>query len=61
MPPPAVGYFTNFGMKHTVDGGGPPYIHHQKKPKTWLTGAALFVPEADTETEETEHEPSEKQ
>lgn len=53
MKHPAIG--------HTVDGGGPLYIHHQKKPKTWLTGAALFVPEADTETEETEHEPSEKQ
>ncbi len=46
---------------HTVDGGGPPYIHHQKKPNTWLSGAALFAQEADTETEECEHEPSEKQ
>ena len=46
---------------HTVDGGGPPYIHHQKKPKTWLSGAALFARSADTEMEETEHEPSEKQ
>ena len=53
-------------MKHpaigrTVDGGGPPYIHHQKKPETWLSGAALFAPEANTEKEETEHEPSEEQ
>ena len=21
-------------IHHTVDGGGPPYIHHQPKPKT---------------------------
>lgn len=27
---------------HTVDGGGPPYIHHQKKPKNWLPGKPLF-------------------
>ena len=51
--PPAVG--------HTVDGGGPPYIHHQKKPKTWLQGKPLFTPEADTEMEETEHERSEEE
>ncbi len=48
-------------IRHTIDGGGPPYIHHQKKPNNWLTGTALFAPEADTETEEIEHEPSEKQ
>ena len=53
MKHPAIG--------HTVDGGGPPYIHHQKKPETWLSGAALFAPEANTEKEETEHEPSEEQ
>ena len=53
MKHPAIG--------HTVDGGGPPYIHHQKKPKTWLPGAALFAPEADIETEEIEHESSEQQ
>ncbi len=46
---------------HTVDGGGPPYIHHQKKPNTWLPGAALFAPEADQNKEEPDHEPSEKQ
>ena len=33
---------------HTVDGGGPPYIHHQKKPKTWLLGKPLFVLGAET-------------
>ena len=53
MKHPAIG--------HTIDGGGPPYIHHQKKPNNWLTGTALFAPEADIETEEIEHEPSEKQ
>ena len=30
-------------IRHTVDGGGPPYIHHQKKPKNWLSGKPLFV------------------
>ncbi len=41
---------------HTIDGGGPPYIHHQKKPETLLPGAALFAPES---KEEIEHEPEE--
>lgn len=53
MKHPAIGY--------TVDGGGPPYIHHQDKPKTWLPGKPLFVPEAEQKTEETEHEPPEVQ
>ena len=44
-------------IRHTVDGGGPPYIHHQTKPETWLSGASLFVPEdADIKKEEPEHE-----
>ena len=44
-------------IRHTADGGGPPYIHHQEKPKTWLPGASLFVPEdADTQKEDIEHE-----
>ncbi len=30
-------------IHYTVDGGGPPYIHHQKKPKNWLSGKPLFV------------------
>ena len=38
-------------IRHTVDGGGPPYIHHQSQPKNWLSGAPLFVPEADKEKE----------
>ena len=29
-------------IRHTVDGGGPPYIHHQKKPENWLPGKPLF-------------------
>jgi len=29
-------------IRHTIDGGGPPYIHHQKKPKNWLPGKPLF-------------------
>ena len=49
-------------IRHTADGGGPPYIHHQKKPKTWLPGAALFAPEdTDTQKEEFEYEQSEEQ
>ena len=31
-------------IRHTIDGGGPPYIHHQKKPETWSSGKPLFVP-----------------
>ncbi len=49
-------------IRHTADGGGPPYIHHQKKPDTWLPGVALFAPEdANTEKEEPEHERSEEE
>lgn len=55
-------------IRHTVDGGGPPYIHHQKKPKTWLSGKPLFVLGADifnnekeiTDYEETEEHPDER-
>ena len=47
-------------IHHTADGGGPPYIHHQSKPKTWFPGTALFAPEdADNKKEESEHEHSE--
>ena len=31
-------------IRHTVDGGGPPYIHHQAKPANWSSGKPLFVP-----------------
>lgn len=43
-------------VRYTVDGGGPPYIHNQEKPKTWLPGKPLFVPEADDGKELFEHE-----
>ena len=49
-------------IHHTADGGGPPYIHRQTKPKTWLPGAALFAPEdAHIKKEDTEHEQSEEE
>ena len=49
-------------IRRTVDGGGPPYIHRQTKPKTWLSGVALFAPEdARQNKEEFEHERSEKE
>ena len=49
-------------IRHTADGGGPPYIHRQTKPKTWLPGAALFAPEdAHIKKEDTEHEQSEEE
>ena len=38
-------------IRHTVDGGGPPYIHHQSQPKNWLSGTPLFAPETDEEKE----------
>ena len=49
-------------IHHTSDGGGPPYIHHQKKPNTWLPGTALFVAEdTDTEKEDFEHDQPEQE
>ena len=39
---------------HTVDGGGPPYIHHQEKPKPKFQGEPLFTPETETSDEEKE-------
>lgn len=30
-------------IRYTVDGGGVPYIHHQKKPQNWLSGSPLFT------------------
>ena len=35
-------------IRYTVDGGGPPYIHRQKKPQNWFTGKPLFVLDAET-------------
>lgn len=55
-------------IRHTIDGGGPPYIHHQKKPETWLSGKPLFALGANTfenekenpDYEETEEHPDER-
>ena len=50
-------------IRHTVDGGGPPYIHHQKKPKNWLPGKPLFDLGANTfeqEKENSDYEESEE-
>ena len=44
-------------IHHTVDGGGPPYIHHQKRPETWLSGDPLFAPEAEESTENEKENP----
>ncbi|MCI9467327.1 MAG: type IV secretory system conjugative DNA transfer family protein [Ruminiclostridium sp.] len=46
-------------VRYTVDGGGPPYIHHQEKPKSWLSGNPVFVPEADDRKELLVHERNE--
>ena len=43
-------------IRYTIDGGGPPYIHHQKRPETWLAGSPLFLPEADKSDVEKENE-----
>jgi len=41
-------------IRHTIDGGGPPYIHHQEKPELKFQGEPLFAPETDTSDEEKE-------
>lgn len=41
-------------IRHTIDGGGPPYIHHQKKPQNWLPGKPLFDLGAETFEEKKE-------
>lgn len=43
-------------IRHTIDGGGPPYIHHQEKPEPKFQGEPLFAPETDTSDEEKETE-----
>ncbi len=30
-------------IRHTLDGGGPPYIHHQEKPEVKFPGEPLFA------------------
>ncbi len=34
-------------IRHTVDGGGPPYIHHQAQPEPKFPGKPLFAGEPD--------------
>ena len=41
-------------IRHTIDGGGPPYIHHQEKPEPKFQGEPLFAPETETSDEEKE-------
>ena len=43
-------------IRYTIDGGGPPYIHLQKRPDNWLAGSPLFIPEADKSDGEKENE-----
>lgn len=43
-------------IRHTIDGGGPPYIHHQEKPEPKFQGEPLFAPETETSDEEKETE-----
>ena len=44
-------------IRHTVNGGGLPYIHHQQRPDTWLSGDPLFVPEAEESIENEKENP----
>ena len=37
---------------HTIDGGGPPYIHHQKPPEVKFPGEPLFAEVPDDLSEE---------
>jgi type IV secretion system protein VirD4 len=41
-------------IRHTIDGGGPPYIHHQEKPELKFQGEPLFAPETEPSDEEKE-------
>jgi type IV secretion system protein VirD4 len=42
-------------IRYTVDGGGPPYIHHQEKPQLKFQGEPLFAPEFKLSEEEKEN------
>ena len=54
-------------IRHTIDGGGPPYIHHQEKPEVKFPGEPLFAEvtddlsdeEKETKTYEEPQEPEE--
>ena len=39
-------------IRHTIDGGGPPYIHHQEKPKVKFPGEPLFAEVTDDLSDE---------
>jgi len=39
-------------IRHTIDGGGPPYIHHQEKPEVKFPGEPLFAEVPDDLSEE---------
>lgn len=39
-------------IRHTLDGGGPPYIHHQEKPEVKFPGEPLFAGQPDDLSEE---------
>ena len=39
-------------IRHTLDGGGPPYIHHQEKPEVKFPGEPLFAEVPDDLSEE---------
>jgi len=39
-------------IRHTLDGGGPPYIHHQEKPEVKFPGEPLFAEVTDALSDE---------
>ena len=50
-------------IRYTVDGGGTPYIHHQKKSQNWLSGSPLFTLKSENFNDKKEilvHEETEK-
>ena len=51
-------------IRHTIDGGGPPYIHHQEKPDPKFPGESLFAELTDDmsndEKENADYEESEE-
>ena len=43
-------------IRHTIDGGGPPYIHHQEKPEVKFPGEPLFAEITDNTSDDEEKE-----
>ena len=39
-------------IRHTIDGGGPPYIHHQERPDPKFPGEPLFAQITDDMSDE---------